>query len=296
MTLLFDRRVELRLYTETEEIIFKDYDMEFEVFATSKSDPNTANITVYGLNENQRNLFNSNLIFLELYAGYKDEIGMIFRGSWDPKKSIANNIKDGPVWRTEIETGDGFKEVQTAFVNKNYSAGTPLVTVLRDIASLFGLPILFEFYREETLLHAASFTGRASQILDDLAWSFKFDWSIQHGVVLITERDEPSETAGVVAVLSRSTGLVGDPIVTVEGIELKTMMLSNIKPKSLIEIKEEKIPSRIEQIAQRVKKSGKAKKIRSNISESGIYVVDEITYYGSVRDSSEFNCTVKALF
>lgn len=296
MTLLFDRRAELRLYTQNSETVFKDYDMDFEVFATSGSDPNTANITVYGLNEDQRSLFNSNLVFLELHAGYKDEIGMIFRGSWDPQKSIANNIKEGPVWRTEIETGDGLKETQTAFVNKNYSAGTPLETVLRDIANLFGLSIIFEFYRDETLLHAASFTGRASQILDDLAWSFKFDWSIQHGVVLITERDEPSETAGIVTVLSKSTGMVGDPTVTVEGIEMKTMMLSNIKPKSLIEIKDDKIPTRINQIADRVKKKRKARKLRSNISESGIYVVDEITYYGSVRGSSDFNCTIKALF
>lgn len=293
MSLLFDRVTEIKVYSRGQEISISDYDMEFDILATSKKDPNTAKITVYGLSENQRNLFGPGLLAIEFYAGYKDSLGMIFRGSWDPKKSYASHTKTGPVWQTVIETGDGLKEFQIAFVNKSYSAGTPLEKILTDISGLFGVPLVMEFTRPETLLHAATFTGRAANVLEDLAWSYKFDWSIQHGSVLITERDEPSQTAGTATVLSYSTGLVGSPIVTTDGIECETMMLSTVKPKGLIQIEDETIPGRIEQLANRVKKKKKARGLRSGISESGIYVVDEIQYYGDNR-GGDFGCRIKA--
>lgn len=329
MGLLFDRKTELRLYTTSQEIIIpSDYDMSFEVFTTSGSDNNTAKITIYGLSETQRSLFGSDLQYFELYAGYGDELGLIFRGSWDtrdyttqikkvrrpdPKDknvtitseklvygaregSIVKHKKLGPVWETYIETGEGMKETQTAFFNRSYSAGVPLAKILMDIFVGFGLPVLMEFTRANTttMLHASTFTGKAKQILNDLAWSHKFDWSIQNGSVLVTEKDEPSQNLGVAAVLSHSTGLVGDPIVTADGIECTTMMLPNIKPKGLIEIKDAAISGEIENLAARV--TGKdANNLRSQISQSGIYVVDEVVYYGDNRDG-DFNCTVKALF
>jgi len=301
MGLLFDRKVELHLFTTTSEVIFvNDYDISFEVFATSKSEPNTAKITVYGLSEDQRALFNPDLQCLELWAGYEDDYGMIFRGSWDErdtkkrKGSVVTHTKTGPVWQTDIATGDGLKEVQTAFFNRSYPAGTPLARVLTDIFAGFGIPVIFELARVETFSNSATFTGRSSKILDDLAWSFKFDWSIQHGSVIVTERDEPSRTLGLATVLSHSTGLVGNPIVTAEGIECKTMMLHTIKPKGLIQIEDPQVPGEMESLAARA--TGKAaSSLRSQISESGVYVVDEITYFGNNR-GGEYNCTVKALF
>ena len=301
MGLLFDRKVELHLFTSTDEVIFvNDYDISFEVFSTSASEPNTAKITIHGLSEDQRSLFGPDLTYLELWAGYEDDYGMIFRGSWDERDtkkksgSKATHTKLGPTWQTDIVTGDGLKEVQLAFFNRSYPAGTLLSKVMMDIFDTFGLPVLFEFSRVETFLHAATFTGRASKILDDLAWSFKFDWSVQHGSVIVTERDEPSQTLGLATVLSHSSGLVGNPIVTADGIECKTMMLHTIKPKGLVEITDQEVPGEIENLASRVK-GKKAKGLRSEISNAGIYVVDEITYYGNNR-GGEYNCTVKALF
>jgi hypothetical protein len=282
------------LITRGQEITIADHDMSFDILATTKKDPNTAKITVYGLSENQRKLFGPGLLVLEFFAGYKDSLGAIFKGSWDPKKSYVTHTKTGPVWQTDIETGDGLKEVQVAFFNRSYPGGTPLLQVLTDVSLSFGIPLIMEFTRPETLLHAATFTGRSSNILDDLAWSYKFDWSIQHGSVLITERDEPSATAGSATILSHSTGLVGDPIVTTDGIECETLMLSTIKPKGLILIKDDTVPTRIEQLANRVKRK-KANKLRSGISDSGIYVVDEIQYYGDNR-GGDYGCKVKALF
>jgi hypothetical protein len=329
MGVLFGRKVELHLITESQvEIIGTDYDISFEVYSTSKKEPNTANVTVAGLSETQRALFSSDLQRIEIWAGYESDFGIIFNGSWDTRDystsikkikkpsptnpnvtltseklvygkrggSVVKHTKADPVWQTEFSTGEGLKETQTSFFSRSYPAGTTLEKILEDLFSGFGLPIAMEFVRaeSETLLHSATFTGKTAQILDDLAWSYKFDWMIQNGSVVVTERDEPSETVAVATVLSHSTGLVGDPIVTADGIECTTMMLPNIKPKGLIEIKDETVPGEIETLAARVK--GKdANNLRSQISQSGIYVVDEITYYGDNR-GGDFNCTVKALF
>lgn len=294
---LFDRVTQLILYTTTRRYVFEDYDTEFDIFSTSASDPNTAKISIWGLSEDQRGLFGPDLQSIEFYAGYsRDDVGMIFRGSWDPTKSIAHHIKQGPDWETQIETGDGLKESQGAYFNQSFVGGTTLLQVITLVATTFGLPIQNEFPRaaSETFLHAATFTGRSSQILDDLAWSFKFDWSIQHGALIITERDEPSQIAGIAHVLNHNTGLVGNPTITEKGFELRTLMLSNIKPKSLIQIQDPQLVGKLEAMAARLKPR-QASKFGRAVSQSGIYVVDQIQYNGGNR-SQEFGCTIGVLF
>jgi hypothetical protein len=286
--LLFDRRIELWVYQAATVEVFREYDMSIDVELVSTSDPNNAAVEIWGLSEAQRSTFPS-AKYVEIYAGYADDPGMIFRGSWDPERSIARHYKDGPDWRTEIETGDGLREVHSAFLSRTYSAGTALHMVLRDLVGKLGLPVLMEFARPETLPAAATFSGRVSTILDELAWMYKFDWSIQYGSVIITERGEPSRSVGTVAVLSSSTGLVGSPVVTETGIELKTMMLPGIKPKGLIQVKDDTLATRIAQLAQVIKKP----KTPIRASSTGIYVVDSVNYIGDNR-SGDFGCLVKA--
>lgn len=292
---LFDRVTRLILYSTTSVEIFEDYDMQFDIFATSASEPNTAKITIWGLSEDQRSLFGPDLLALEFYAGYsRDEVGMIFRGTWDPRKSEINHYKQGPDWQTDIETGDGLKESAGAFFNKSFAAGTTLRQVVFEVAATFGLPIHYEFIRDESFLHAASFTGKSSKILDDLAWSFKFDWSIQHGALLITERGEPSTTAGVVHVLNHNTGLIGEPTVTEKGFEFRTMMLGTLKPKGLIQLNDPLLVGKLEAQAARLKPK-KADTFGRSISQTGVYVIDQIQYNGDNRNG-DFGCTVGVLF
>ena len=296
MARLFERVTKLILYTSTDEHTFEDYDTEFDIFATSESEPNTARITIWGLNAEQRGLFSEDLQFVEFYAGYReDRVGMIFRGSWDPLLSEINHYKDGPDWQTVLETGDGFKEVQNSFFNRSFAAGTPLRQVVTQLAASFGVPLVYDFTREETFLQAATFTGRTSKIMDDLAWSFKFDWSIQFGSLIVTEADEPSTTAGVAQVLNHKTGLLGQPVVNEKGFELKTMMLSTLKPKGLIQIEDPELADKLTLQSARIRKPKVSETFRKSINQKGIYVIDRIQYNGMSR-GGEYGCTIGVLF
>ena len=118
MSVLFDRKVELHVYLDVVKYVIRDLHMSFDVLATRDSKPNTAKITVYNLSETTRGLFNELTTGIELWAGYGDNLGMIFRGSWDSKTSIYRHKQTGPDWVTEIETGDGLKEFQNTFFEK----------------------------------------------------------------------------------------------------------------------------------------------------------------------------------
>jgi hypothetical protein len=289
MTVLFDRRLALRVFRGGVVETFTDHDMSVDVQLVSTSDPNTANVGIWGLSERQRGLFDAQSQYIEVLAGYGDDVGMIFRGSWDPERSIARHRKDGPDWVTEIETGDGLREVHSAFLSRTYSAGTPVARIIADCVASMGLPVSLEWTRPETLPHAATFSARCSTVLDELAWLYKFDWSVQYGGIVVTERGEPSKTAGVVAVLSPTTGMVGRPVATESGIEVKTMMLYGIKPKGLIRIVDDQLPTKITELARIAKKAERP--IR--VSDTGVYVVDSVQYIGDNR-SGDFACQIKA--
>ena len=57
MTLLFNRKVELHVYLDTEKYVIRDLHMIFDILATRDSKPNTAKISVMNLSESTRNLF-----------------------------------------------------------------------------------------------------------------------------------------------------------------------------------------------------------------------------------------------
>lgn len=282
MGTLFDREVRLVLSTQAKQIVFDQYDIEFDVFATSDSEPNTAKITIYGLSDAQRGLFGSGPQTVELYAGYKqDKTGLIFRGAWDPKESVVFHSRSGADWKTELEISDGSKEMNGAIFNKNYPAGTPLLKVLKDLSSSFGVAVVNELVGSESFLYPVAFCGYSAKILDDLAWSWKFDWSIQHGTMIITERGEPARGAGVVHVLDHTSGLVGEPKATLippankkgkkaknadrPGYEVATMMLSIVQPKSILQLQ-----------------------------DKGLFQCFDIQYYGN-NTVGEFNCNIKAV-
>lgn len=286
MTLLFDRKVELHVFLTGEKYIIKDLDMSFDILATRDSKPNTAKIMVYNLSEATRNLFSRETRGIEFWAGYGEDIGMIFRGSWDENTSIFKHYKGGPDWITEIETGDGLKEFQTTYFDRSYSAGTSVTSIIGDIASAMGLPVANDWPGVDVLNSGAVYSGKAKDLLDDLSNEYGFGWSIQHGVVEIVEDQDTLKSETTAVVLSTDTGLVGRPVVNKDGLEVNTLMLASVKPTRLIQVN----PASVE-----TKLGNKQDTIKSGIkpSPTGTYIVDRIQYQGDNFGGS-FNCVIQS--
>ena len=273
MSLLFNRKTELHVFTTGEKTIIKGLDMSFNIVATRDSKPNTAKITVFNLAETSRNLFSTSMLGIEFWAGYGENIGMIFRGSWDDETSKIRHKKNGTTWVTTIETGDGLKEFQNTFFDKSYSKGIDVKTILTDVANSMGLPVVLDYDGNDILNSGASYSGKANSVLDDLAIEYNLGWSIQHGAVEIVDPDDPPKNDATAVLLTPDTGLVGRPTITDKGMECGALMMATIKPTRLVKLDPATIDTDL---------GSKQDAIKSGIkpTASGVYIVDRVQYTG----------------
>lgn len=288
MTLLFDRKLEIHLFVGMEKHIKKDLDMSFEIIATSDSKPNFAKFNIMGLNYDSRNLFSEELEAVEIYAGYKNDLGLLFRGAWDYKTSLVKHSQPEADWITTFECGDGESNFNNTFFEKTYASGASILTIIEDMARGFGLPFEIDYDNGDKINSSVTFSGKTKDVLDDFTAEYRLVWAIQHGVVEVTSEFAPPQNDSSAVVLTPTTGLVGFPVLTESGVELKTMMLPLIQPKRLIKIDPASLETNLGKTENKIKGKNPPKP-----NANGIYIVDQIRSVGD-NMGGEFNRYVTA--
>jgi hypothetical protein len=176
------------------------------------SNPNTAEVKIYNLNENTRALFDDRPLRVYLEAGYAGENRLLFVGDVRPG---SGSELEGLEWVTTLKLRDGARAYAAARVNRSYSPGTPIVSVLRDAARSMNLELPREIAASpELAAQSASgetLSGFASDELTRLLAPYGYSWSIQNGKLLVL-RDE-QVIPGVERVIEQPPigGMVGTP-------------------------------------------------------------------------------------
>jgi hypothetical protein len=214
MTLKFLRRAELKIYTQrdfdftsAQVYTIRDLDMDFSIISTRQKDPNTAQIVIYNLSEQTKNILTSDHQAIEFFAGYgKGELPLVFRG-FTFNVQHPRDVQD-PNRRTIIYAGDGQKQFDETRINRTYDAGVEYRKIVEDMAALLGIPLEIDYWLiPGALLRPRTFNGRVRDELDKVATRFDLDWSIMHNSLQI--RPIGSSISTITAtVLKPSTGLM----------------------------------------------------------------------------------------
>lgn len=204
----------------------------FDVKLSIESDPNTAEIQIYNLNQQSRDLITKEFERIELYAGY-GTAELIYSGDI----RTVNTHRDGADLITTVFSGDGDEALKKSTVNTTLPAGrnTAKAAVL-EIAKTFKLPIgdiagLDDLpgYNRDLVL-----SGSSKSRLDMLAKRYDFQWSIRSGAFEATKRDA---TIGDVYSINPDSGLVGIPEVKEEAYIAFTCLLNpHIMPSRIVEV------------------------------------------------------------
>lgn len=205
-------------------------DVQFSITKTSKKEPNTCSLTVYNLSaENRGLLAQQKDIYTEVQAGYEDGIGLIFRGNL--RDVISTH--DGADWITELNSGDGETAIQASRINKSFSPGTKLSTVIAELAGSMRAKIGnaarkalegdFDGAANE-FLNGVVLSGRASTEMDGIAKSAGLEWSIQDDELQLLTIGGSLE--GVAVKLNVDTGLIGSPSIDADGILTATSLMN----------------------------------------------------------------------
>ena len=207
--MLFKRSYELKI-GDTD---ISGLDMAFQIEKTILFEPNTCEIKIWNLNEENRSILRAHRhhVPVMLKAGYEGSLGLLFKGNL----SEVFSMREGPDWVTTIRSGDGLKVLQTARVSKSFAAGTLVVDVLKEVARTLGLAtgdaitFLEKHGGIKRFPSGAAVSGSSALQLQKLLRSVGMSASIQDGTLQVLPHGKALEQSAVL--LSPERGLVGSP-------------------------------------------------------------------------------------
>lgn len=234
--------------------------LEFHIKKTGDLQPNEGTITLINLNKDSREFLKKKHLIITLEAGYKySDFGLIFKGTTEfsdstlgstsikGKNSVnITHAKDETDWRTDIQAKDAIKQKRNVIVSKSYSSGTNNKTILNDIIKEitgkgmtkkgYGLTkgVIKELV-EYKFNHGRTLSGTAMDILKKFSAENNVSAFVDDGVINVIGNNSPvSDTA---IVLDSTTSLIGSPQPTEAGYIFKSLLLPQVKPRSLLKVK-----------------------------------------------------------
>lgn len=244
--------------------------------------PSMGSIQIYNLNKSNRNKIKEEFTKVTLYAGYGEDLPIIFSGD------LVNvtHEKQGPDWVTVMYCGDSIRSINNSTIHKSLPPGQTTESVFKELVNEMegvtkgitgGLKDCIT--KKRSLLRGLVLSGNVKDWLDKLAQNCGFDYSINNGVIETTEKDQPLTDEPVV-IISQTSGMIGSPELTEVGVKVKNLLLPQLKLGRQIEIKSISAKINIGNLVFR--------QIPPTIGE-GLYRIDKINHVGDTRGNDWFS-------
>jgi hypothetical protein len=256
-----------------------DLDIRFRVERSLKRQPNRAEVVLHNLAN--RDEFVSRPCRIRLEAGYEGAPRLLFVGDL----RFASHRLEGTDWITQLQLGDGARAYSKAHVNRSYAKGTPIVTIIGDIAKAFGVPLPPEVASSPDLAAriatGEALNGAAADELTRLLEEYGYEWSFQNGRLQIIPAD--AVVPGSLRLLSQDTGMIGSPQVDPPKI---------VAPQSSKRAQPRSPKTTIKHVLYPEIAPGEKIEVQSR-SMNGVFRVDVVTHDGDTR-GDDWTTTVEA--
>lgn len=216
----------------------------FSVERDKSPEPNNAEVAVWNLSADSRASLEQEQkgVSVRLSVGYGEDPQQIFFGVLRHVRSL----KEKSDWITRAGAGDGEDKFQSRKINRTLPAGTPVVDVLKALASALDLGegnilTLAPTFVGQKIGKALTLSGPVPEEMQFFCRSVGLEWSIQDGELLVLETGNPVRpTQG--PLLSEATGLIGQPRLDADGKVVATaLILPSLVPGIPFQIDSEQI-------------------------------------------------------
>lgn len=182
----------------------------FSIQKGSTKSPNKCTLRVWNAAPETRRQIEAIGNVLILKAGYKNDLGAVQIFAGDVTRALT--LREGPDWVTELEMQDGLSEFRDTKVSLSFNRGVSAVTVLRDIAGRFGLPVrpLPDGIAARQYPSGFAFAGRLREAMDKACNYLGLEWSIQNREVQVIKKGGVFRKQAIV--LSPASGMVESPM------------------------------------------------------------------------------------
>jgi len=215
----FGRRYQLVIGNRSDGFMFDNLRIAFDVTKSLDKNPNPAKIRVWNLTKDHRGaVLSGHYKTLALSVGY-EAARLIYAG--DIIK--CNVIRDGMDFVLDMECGDGSNAFTSARVNMTLPVGTTDAEAAVALAGTMPDTVrgTMAVTRTQGSARPRVYCGNARNSLSNLARANNADWSIQNGEVVMLPAN--AALAGEGPLISQETGMVGMPLQTDNGLEVKCL-------------------------------------------------------------------------
>jgi len=255
----------MRLYKRNLEVIIGESDgsaisitdlyIQIEIKKTLTSAPNEGTVTIYNLSDTTETLIKDKGVRIRVLGGYNGQSALLFDG--DIRKVERN--KQPPERMTVVTMGGNVYKITDAIANISYAGPISVKQVITDTISEFGLSYTGLELIPDSTLNDFSFTGRTADLYDQILTPLNLSWFEDSGFILFSIIGSSTET---VALLNSTSGLIGSPAVTDEGIKAVSLLNANIRPGGRVKVESKLV--------------------------TGIYKVTQLVYRGDNREGDFF--------
>jgi hypothetical protein len=295
----FGRKASLIVSTGTVGLELSGFRFTFRTTNSDNQTPNTLYVRVYNLSPQTVSKIGTNpsteFSTITLQAGYEDgNYGIIFSGTI---KQTATGRERNVDTYLDIWAADGDLWYNNAVVNLSLAAGqTPqqVISAITGAASSNGTPPI-KFADDTTGLIAGSGFGTAQALsrgkvlfgmsrdyARDWAGKYGFRWSVQNGQFVLVPIT--GYRPGQAVVLSSTTGLIGVPEATQDGVRVRALLNPLIRIGCLVQIAK----SDINQITTQQQGLTYSPAIATVVTAAGFYRVMTAEFSGDTRGNDWF--------
>lgn len=252
--------------------------IKFNVKRSDTQTPNIADIRVFNLSEATAVKIRKEFSRIILQGGYKDNFGVIFEGNI---KQVILGRENSTDTFVDITAGDGDLSYNFAIVSTTLAAGSRHQDHIAAAAGAMnsgGTTLGYVGDLPPTKLPRAKVMhGMSRDYLKQSADNTSQTWSIQNGKIQFIPLK--SYLPGTAIVLTSKTGLIGTPLQTTYGVNMKCLLNPKIKVGGRI-----KIDNRIVALLKiNLSVPLSPENIPAPVSADGVYYVLVIEYEGDNR-------------
>ncbi|MGM9571233.1 MAG: phage protein [bacterium] len=280
---LFDRKWRILVRYEDEVALdVSDLHCLFRVQQNPNGQVWTAEINIYNLAPATEKVIILSKHSVIIEAGYEVQYGTIFEGQ---VVQVFRELENATDYKLTIIAMSGDEFLNQNFLNRNLAAGSKP----RDVISLCAsdsvkkvqLGNVSEELSEQQLPRGKVFFGEPKKYLRDISEGNDALFWVSGDTLTVKKTTDPIE--GEAIVLTPSSGLIGTPQMTNEGIAIKSLLNPLIVPFSMVKIDNSLI--RIQKLNLNPSGQLSQQQLSGNavFDEDGEYQAYLVTHYGDTR-------------
>jgi hypothetical protein len=235
------RKCVLKIEGAGEDIDMSELRIRFQVETAISAFSNIAYISITNLSDRTAQKIHEEGKLVTLEAGYEDGSGVIFKGNIYQKRGNSRETPTDKVFQLSCKSGD--RGLVYGVVNKTLSAGhtwRDQVDVALDVLKPFGITAgHIADLGSQTFPRARSLFGQARDLLHTITQSTGTTFHIADQKLNIVKSNET--LPGEAIVLNSNTGMIGMPVQTIGGIQVRMLLNPRVKPGSRLQIDQKSI-------------------------------------------------------